>query len=178
MQRSVSYLCYAYYYDWQANSRRKSFCLSSFHDPLPAKRCETTAIITIVPCHALCQQRFPSATGQLPSSPQPSASLCCLQSLPALFIHSFVHHFQLHPPFSSARRIVRARRALLARRLLWWPFVATPVFTHLHLHLHFASIISMPRLMLKALWHQQQQQQQQRGVETAAQKALPTLRRI
>lgn len=88
--------------------------------------------------------------------------------------YSFIHSCttsRLHPPFSSARRIVRARRALLARRLLWWPFVATPVFTHLHLHLHFASIISMPRLMLKALWHQQQQQQQ-RGVETAAAKSV------
>lgn len=87
MQRSVSYLCY-YYYDWQANSRRKSFCLSSFHDPLPAKRCETTAIITIVPCHALCQQRFPSATGQLP----PSAPSCflVLPTIIASAIHSFI----------------------------------------------------------------------------------------
>lgn len=159
LRRSVSYLCYAYYYDWQANSRRKSFCLSSFHDPLPAKRCETTAIITIVPCHALCQSPPPSATGQL-SPPW----FLVLPTIIASAIHSFIRaplpgsiiSSSVPPPFSQLDALF-VLDALLARRLLWWPFVATPVFTHLHLHLHFASIISMPRLMLRALWHQRQQ---------------------
>lgn len=162
LRRSVPYLCYAYYYDWQANSRRKSFCLSSFHDPLPAKRCETTAIITIVPCHALCQQSSPLCHWTVI---HPSSGFLVLPTIIASAIHSFIRaplpgsiiSSSVPPPFSQLDALF-VLDALLARRLLWWPFVATPVFTHLHLHLHFASIISMPRLMLRALWHQRQQQ--------------------
>lgn len=114
LRRSVSYLCYAYYYDWQANSRRKSFCLSSFHDPLPAKRCETTAIITIVPCHALCQQSSPLCHWTVIPALVPCAAYNHCQRYS--FIHSCttsrLHHLQLRSSsIQSARRIVRARRA-------------------------------------------------------------------
>lgn len=132
-------------------------------------------------CPAMHSVNPLSATGQL--SPP------CFLALPTIIasaIHSFIRaplpgsiiSSSVSPPFSQLDALF-VLDALLARRLLWWPFVATPVFTHLHLHLHFASIISMPRLMLRALWHKRQQQKQrQRRVETAAQKALPTLRRI
>lgn len=101
----------------------------------------------------------PSATGQL-SPPW----FLVLPTIIASAIHSFIRaplpgsiiSSSVPPPFSQLDALF-VLDALLARRLLWWPFVATPVFTHLHLHLHFASIISMPRLMLRALWHQRQQ---------------------
>lgn len=166
-------------YDWQANSRRKSFCLSSFHDPLPAKRCvrETTAIITIVPCHALCQQ-----VQSVPPPPFPPLTCHWTRCLRYSFIHSFIHSCNTSSFSSSSCSCSCSTHCSCSTPTLAafcchasvYTFTFTFTFT-LRKHHHFYATSNAQGFVASTAAAAAQAAQ---SVEMAAQKALPTLRRI